>query len=234
MTLFLPSTCAACGGRFHLNDRDRSESGRALLCRGCRSSLRRQFAAFRCSICGIPLTEFVEKCDRCRRRPFPFQSHLSAAEHEGTAARVIHAYKFGGFPQLACVMAAMMALTMPESWRSLPLVPVPSARRAWRKRGFSPAPLLCAKLSRLTGQTVMRLLRTRNGRAQKTLAHDDRLVNALARLTLATGAKGRPVPASAVLVDDVFTTGATASAATNILRSSGVRAVYVLTFAMEY
>jgi len=80
----------------------------------------------------------------------------------------------------------------------------------------------------------MRLLRTRNGRAQKTLAHDDRLVNALARLTLATGAKGRPVPASAVLVDDVFTTGATASAATNILRSSGVRAVYVLTFAMEY
>lgn len=80
----------------------------------------------------------------------------------------------------------------------------------------------------------MHLLRTRNGRSQKTLAHDDRLINAQARLTLAAGTMRRPVPASVVLVDDVFTTGATASAATNILRSAGVGVVYVLTFAMEY
>jgi ComF family protein len=155
---------------------------------------------------------------------------------EGSASAIVHALKYGGWPALAEEMGARMAtlafpLDVPEEVRWLVPVPVSAQRR--RERGFDQAVLLAQAVSRRTGQTARPdlLLRIRHTRTQTALHPRERQANVARAFAVPAGCEEFLVGEHILLVDDVWTTGATATAAAEALLAVGVRAVSVLTFA---
>jgi predicted amidophosphoribosyltransferase len=115
---------------------------------------------------------------------------------------------------LACPAADAIAFIPPDGDRSI-------------QRGHHPAERLARELGRRWRLPVVRPLgRSRAPRRQRGLALPDRRRNVAGAF-----AAGEPVPKRLVLVDDVYTTGATAAAAASALRKAGATRVDVVTFA---
>lgn len=148
--------------------------------------------------------------------------------HRPPAGALVHAFKYDGWLKLAEPMAAHMEPFVPDGARWL--VPVASPPRRRRIRGFNPAAELARRLSRRTGIPVLEALRRPvDTPRQVGLSPDQRAANvryAFVPNVDVIGASGR-----LVLIDDVFTTGATAAAAATTLGEAGAERVDVLTFA---
>lgn len=107
------------------------------------------------------------------------------------------------------------------------IVPIPLHRKKQRKRGFNQAALLAEGLGRELGLPVYEnlLLRTRNTRPQKELTRTERQEN----LKTAFKIQKKGVELKAVLlIDDIYTTGATIDAAARVLLEAGVQKIYFL------
>ena len=128
-------------------------------------------------------------------------------------------------------MAAQMAANLPPDLRrpgpSRVVVPVPAHRGRRRRRGFDPAGVLAERFAARTGAVVADCLRRRDRSGEQ--ARTGRAVRRRAG-RLAIEAAGA-VPADALLVDDVHTTGATLDACARALRSAGCERVAALTYA---
>ena len=107
------------------------------------------------------------------------------------------------------------------------VVPVPQARERSLARGYHPAGRLARQVaSRCALPVEPFLARPRGSPRQRGLTHAERRRN-VAGAFVAHGA----IPHRVLLVDDVYTTGATANAAASALRKAGARRVDVVTFA---
>lgn len=151
----------------------------------------------------------------------------AALEYEGPARALVGALKFRGATGLADPMAALMAAAAPPERLCGALVPVPLHPVRRRRRGFNQAERLASALGRRTGLQVVDCL-AREGSNLRQVGRDRS-----ARLAGPAGSvqpRG-PVPARAVLVDDVITTGATLAACATALRAAGSEEVTALVFA---
>lgn len=151
---------------------------------------------------------------------------------EGTAARVVHALKYGRWTALAEPMAASMLPAARRLSEGLPavLVPVPLAPSRTRERGFNQAALLAEHLAEAGGNPVRELLtRREHGVAQARLGREERQTNVAGAFVAEARPRGREQVA--LLVDDVVTTGATAAACRAALRATGWRCPGVVSFA---
>jgi predicted amidophosphoribosyltransferase len=148
---------------------------------------------------------------------------------DGPARSVVHALKFRGALGIAELMAAQMVATAPagllDGGAALVPVPTPAARR--RRRGFDHAALLAAAIGERTGLRVAPCLR-RAGPAprQAGARRAARLAEGRVRVEVCG-----PVPAVAVLVDDVHTSGATLLACGRKLQANGAFSVSALAYA---
>jgi ComF family protein len=172
-------------------------------------------------------------CDRCRRMlrflaaPSPGVPVWAALEYEGPARAIVGALKFRGALGLAEPMAALMVAAAPVERLRGELVPVPLHAARRRRRGYNQAERLAQALGRRTGLAVVDCL-SRGGANLRQVGRDR-----TARLAGPSGSisAGTPVPESAVLVDDVMTTGATLAACAAALRAAGSEEVSALGFA---
>jgi ComF family protein len=151
----------------------------------------------------------------------------AALEYEGPARALVGALKFRGAVGLADSMAALMVAAAPAERLRETLVPVPLHPARRRSRGFNQAERLAQALGRRAGLTVADCL-VRGGPGLRQVGRDR-----AARLAGPMGSvrAARAVPSSAVLVDDVVTTGATLAACAAALRAAGSREVTALVFA---
>ena len=151
----------------------------------------------------------------------------SAVWLEGGARHAAHQLKYGGWTRLADPMADVMRALEPLTGRVC-LIPIPLGARRLAERGYNQSERLAAALAGRVGGVVRAdlLRRTRDTRTQTALTPEARQAN-VADAFVATG---RP-PACVVLVDDVFTTGATLCAAAIALRAAGAERVEAVTFA---
>lgn len=151
----------------------------------------------------------------------------AALEYEGPARALVGGLKFRGALGLADPMAALMAAAAPPERLGGALVPVPLHPARRRKRGFNQAEQLAVALGRRTGLEVVDCL-VRGGSNLRQVGRDRaaRLAGP-GRSVRACGL----VPARAVLVDDVMTTGATLAACAAALRAAGSEEVSALVFA---
>ena len=150
--------------------------------------------------------------------------------YEGVARRVVMGLKARSATQAAPFMAAAIAARAPAGLlEGGTLVPVPGRPDGTRRRGFDHAERIAHELSRLTGLEVAPALRRAPVRAQVGLGRAARGVNALASVSVQEPEV--PRDGRAILVDDVYTTGATLDACALALAGAGAREVAAVAFA---
>jgi ComF family protein len=166
--------------------------------------------------------------------PPPFRRARAAAVYGDVARRLVHQLKYHDRPDLAEVMATAMARAGDRLLAECGvIIPVPLYRwRLWQRR-FNQAAALATCLSKLSGvpHDSLVLRRVRSTRRQVGLSALQRTENVRGAFRVAEESRARIADQSVLLVDDVYTSGATAKAATRALLRGGARAVDVLTFA---
>lgn len=150
---------------------------------------------------------------------------VAASPFEGPARRVVHGLKYARRLSLAGVAAAAMLRALPAHEVPQAVVPVPAGpwRRRWR--GFDPAEEIAIAISARAGLPVSECLRRGGGRRQVGRTRSARLADPPSVWA------AMDCPRVALLVDDVWTTGATLSACARALRGGGCRRVIALTLA---
>ncbi len=138
--------------------------------------------------------------------------------YQDEIAKVITAIKDKGLTSL--IIPLLQYCSWPDNWQAVTLVPIPSARQAEIKRGFSHTKLLAKALaSKHPNLKVANLLRSKTRRLdQAGLSQKERLDNLAGAFECRTGSTSA---SRVVLIDDVYTTGATMAAARQTLESSG-------------
>jgi ComF family protein len=146
--------------------------------------------------------------------------------YEGPARDLVRALKFRGALSLAREMSALIAASVPLDVRRGDLVPVPLHPVRQRRRGFNQAAVLAGALGRATGLAVADCLRRRGpGPAQVGRTRGARLAGPTGSIE----ARAR-APRTALVVDDVATTGATIAACAAALRQAGTTEVAAIAF----
>src|SRR5205823_1190534 len=178
-----------------------------------------------CARCGCPTAWPVARCRECDGRRLAFAQARAAVAYDDPVRRIVAAWKERGLRRLAtwAVDLVVAVVPRPDADR-LTFVPPDRDRRL--RRGHHAAEALAEQLAPRWELPVGPLLsRTRPARPQRGLDHVTRRRNVRG----AFAASG-PIHGSVVLIDDVYTTGATANAASSQLRRAGVRRVEVVTF----
>lgn len=213
----LPAECLLCS-------RTVLEPGEPLACRLCRARWH-PVPHPRCDRCGQPKALALD-CRVCREWPRDLVAIRSAVLLDPPVRDLLHRFKYEGWRRLAAVMAPAMAPLLEEAGPG-DLVPVPMGRRRLLRRGYNQAAELAAALAALTGRRhdPGRLWRTREAPSQTRLGQAARAAN------LAGGFAAREAAEPLIVVDDVFTTGATLVSAATACLDAGADRVGAVTFA---
>jgi ComF family protein len=167
-------------------------------------------------------------------QPPPFTRAWAPFAHEGPVARAIHRFKYEDHPELAAPLAELLAEEARSFLSRAPalLVALPLHTRRFRERRYDQTQLLAGALATATGRRapVGLLTRTRETRRQVGLSEAERAGNVAEAFSASPAVEGQAL----LLIDDVFTTGATTRAAALALREAGAVHLEVLTIARAY
>jgi ComF family protein len=215
----LPGECLLCRRAVPAADGD------ALVCGLCRLRWRAVPEPV-CDRCGAP-RELDEECPVCADWPRGLERVRSAVVLEAGARDVVHRLKYEGWWRVCDAMSAAMARLEPLTG-GVSLIPLPLAPGRQRLRGYNQSERLAAALGAALGLHLRAdgLRRARETPTQTALTPDQRRANVSGAFVA-----GRVRGVHAVLVDDVFTTGATLLAAAEALIAGGAARVEAVTFA---
>ena len=184
-----------------------------------------------CPRCGRPGPG--QPCPACRSHPPAFQQARWLARHQGSLAQAVRDFKYRRRWVSGVELGRYLARHTPPAWlEGVELVvPVPLHRRRLMTRGFNQALVLARSLARRHGlELAARLLtRRRHTRPQVGLDPQERRQNVRGAFSVPPGGKPQLQNKRVLLMDDVFTTGATADQCAQTLMQAGARQVSVLT-----
>lgn len=230
--LLLPAECLVCHAL--LRERDVTR----IVCAVCRHRWRSVRPPW-CERCGQPEPHFGA-CRICVDWPAALRSVRSAAWLSEGARPAVHALKYGGLPRIADDLAAAMGPLRPQTDRSSALIPIPLAAKRLRQRGYNQSEVLGRALARQWRIPVLAdlLVRTRETPTQTALTPDTRLANVAGAFSMSNDQRpminGRSLEidhSTLIIVDDVFTTGATIAEAARALEGGGATRIHGVTFA---
>jgi ComF family protein len=219
LDLLFPPRCAAC-----------DEPGDSPFCALCAQTLVPAPAG--CPLCGVPQDESLlpalrpRRCPACRTHPPRFAFAAAPYLHGGALADAIHRLKYEKREDLGAALSILFeACLVPKSDV---LVPVPLHPRRLRHRGYDQAAILAAGAARrfrIPVAPLLRRVRETGQQVGRDRTSRERSVRG------AFAAAGNVLGTRICLIDDVLTTGATASAAADALLLAGAARVEVRTLA---
>ena len=231
VSVLFPATCVVCQSPVET-------LGCGVVCRSCWQRVTR-LDGILCDLCGYAfasrnLPDERVLCAACRRGYFHFDFARSYGRLEDPLQSIIHQFKYGSHPSLARPLARLLQALWAQGCRDRApdlIVPVPLHKARRRERGFNQARLLARHLSRWTQVPLMErvLVRVRPTDAQAGLSRKQRRRNVQGAFRVVDRAAVRE--RAVLLVDDVFTTGATLNECARMLRKQGAHRVDVLTLA---
>ncbi|MFV3129536.1 double zinc ribbon domain-containing protein [Niveispirillum sp. KHB5.9] len=232
LDLVLPPRCLSCG----------EEVGVAgALCAGCWQGIS-FIAAPHCARCGLPFDYDPTGegtgnlvCGACLARPPNFDRCRSVFAYDDASRSLLLGFKHGDRTDCAPAFAQWLARAGAGLLADGDVIIAPVPLHRWRllKRRYNQSALLALELGRLTGRPVLPdlLIRRRATPSQGGLTAKGRARNVEGAFVLNPRWRDKAKDARILLVDDVFTTGATVGECARALRRGGVRAVDVLTLA---
>lgn len=162
----------------------------------------------------------------CRHGLTGFDTVYTFGSYEDTLRALIHLFKYGQVRPLAKPLGALLARAIPREHRFDVIVPMPLHWKKRWSRGYNQSKLLAKEVARRWGVPVSQVVRRVKATApQAGLSNSKRRLNMSGAFAMRKGAsvKGLRV----LLIDDVLTTGATASACAKVLKRAGASHVAV-------
>ena len=214
----LPSYCPLCG----------QKQEKLQVCEECHHLLlyrRSQYGQCRrCATFGYR----AEVCTNCRYWPKYFAGNYSAWPYQEEYRAAIIKFKFGNRPWLAKCFAQEMLPFLPQDYDVL--VPIPLHWTRLRERGYNQSLLLAKELSKLSGLPCREyLIRTKATKHQVELSRKERKDNL--QQVFAVQNKEKVLPQKIILIDDIFTTGATVFSCAQVLHQTGAKVICSVTLA---
>ena len=211
----LPSHCLLCGAR---------GQGALSLCADCAADMPRNTIC--CARCALPLESPALLCGRCIKHAPPWDAAWVPFRYEWPLAQLESRFKFGGDLAAGRTLSVLWSASRAPDELPDAIVPVPLHHSRLRKRGYNQALELAKPLAKQFGVPVSRaaLRRTRATHAQTELTAIQRRRNV--RGAFVANLDGN-APKHVVVLDDVFTTGATLAECVRVLKRAGVQRVDV-------
>ena len=230
-----PPRCRACAGRIHGRDAE-------YFCAGCWQQIQRVEHPL-CDVCGRPFPDASgddHTCGVCLQRRPRFAAARAWARYpredlaDHPLRQVVQKYKYGRKVSLGKPLGRLMARGCHEFLNRIEadlIVPVPLHPKRLRWRGFNQSVLLARQISRVYGLPMdpFVLQRRKETPPQTRLTEDERRRNM--RRAFALHLDKSVKDQTILLVDDVYTTGATVNECSRTLKRGGAKEVYVLTLA---
>ena len=240
-SVLLPGDCSICQNTL-------PRLTRIPVCASCWSDLPSQPMSL-CSRCGegLAVADYGQRpgegilCRQCRLAPPPFEIAVAHGIYQGTMRSLLHLLKYEGMEPVARRLGALIAeriTGIPDLPAKMLVLPVPLFKARQSERGFNQAELLAGGVVRAMIQLRPEwegefapgvLARQRATQSQAGLSMTERRRNLRGAFFVPDGGRvqGQPV----LLVDDIYTTGATARACSQALKRAGAAGVWVATAA---
>lgn len=202
--------CVLCGAR----------SDAHLVCAACDAALPRLQTC--CVRCAAPLGS-GGTCGDCLRRAPAFDAALAVFEYRFPVDRLVHRFKFAGDLAVGHWLGQALAGAVARAQPPELIVAPPLSAARLRERGFNQALELARATASATGARLHRtaLVKVRETASQRALDSESREANLRGAFRCRIDVRGRHV----AVIDDVITTGATASAVARALKEAGAASV---------
>lgn len=222
--MLYPKRCPVCENIIP----DTPEHINRLICVPCNTKLR-YISPPKCMKCGKQLySESEEYCMDCKKKSHEFTQGVGVFSYDKNIKGAMYRFKYSNKREYAQffgnILAARYGYLM-RRWNVEVIIPIPLYRTKYLKRGYNQAELIAKELSKQMKIPVdsKLLIRCRKTRAMKELNDEERLKNLQNAFKLSKSiVKYKRV----LLVDDIYTTGATMDACAGILKEGGVKDVY--------
>ena len=223
LDLLFPPRCLHC--QTHISGTEKE----SWLCHACENHVVIYTTLF-CSVCGARLPENMKICHKNK-------AYLLAAatKYDGPIRSVIRQFKYSGWPSLSQKIGRYLGKYIKNSGLSAKnhvVIPIPLHPERLRERGFNQAELLSVEIAELLELKINGevLARTKKTSAQAELKdHEKRKSNVAGAFEVKNPEQisGKNL----ILVDDVFTSGATMNEAVRVLREAGARKIIAFVIA---
>ncbi len=219
---FFPQRCACC---------TRLCGSRNIFCSECFPEIPFIYGKV-CVKCGISLSfEFPSDiCGRCRERKFTFDKNIPLMEYKGYGKETLVNVKYKSYASLVDV-AELLARKIKMQENEFDFITfVPETKKEERKKGISIPGVLSRALGKKLELAHCELIeKIRETKKQKELTAKQRIINVRGAYRVKCPVKDKKI----LLIDDVFTTGATMEECSRILKRAGAKSVVTATLAIR-
>ena len=225
LDFILPARCPNCSAKI---------TAHGFLCPSCWGDLQPLAAPF-CGRCALPFefaAEDGDECGACLLAPPDFDWARAAVSYEDLGRTLVLRLKHGAASSVVPAMAQMMVGALTGKTADV-IVPVPLHRSRLMARRFNQSQLIAHALAGRLSMSVdcFSLIKKKPTESQGGLNRKARFLNVAASFAVKGGRAPHVAGKDILLVDDVLTTGATASVCARVLKKAGAKSVGVITFA---
>ena len=219
--IFFPNRCGFCGS-FTCNG--------SYVCKTCQP-LKYSLNLEHCILCGKKVYNKDNICKECSIKKIYYDKLIYCSEYKDVIKKELLAYKFNDSSYLYNFFAEILGVKLlPENADIICTVPISKLRM--KERGYNQSKLIGKKVSNNLGKQYADLLvKTHETLRQSELDRSQRLVNI--KNSFALNDKYDIKGKSVILIDDIFTTGATVNECSKILRKAGAKRIIVAVIAIS-
>ena len=216
LSFFFPNACVIC---------NKPVERKRYVCRSCESGLYYIGRNSCCKTCLAPVAEVETTCGGCLVHPPHFDRLISCVFFRGRIRTSLHRYKFRNRPDLHSSFSKMLIARLGETGCTDfdVVIPIPLSKERLKERGYNQSALVAQDIASHYGAIYNKeaIFRNRDTLRQSDLAHAYRAGNVRGAFSTknTAGLAGKHV----LLVDDIFTTGATLQEASRMLKKAGCR-----------
>jgi len=217
--IFFPAKCGFCGV---------ITENYNYICNNCRAQIINEDREH-CILCGKKIYLLENICKECRERRVYYEKLIYFSEYKDILKDKIISYKFNDSAYLHHFFAELMCYKL-ISEKADAITAVPISAKRMKERGYNQSELIAKKISRYLEIPYIKLLtKNRETKRQSDLSKNERYLNI--KDSFEFNNKIKLKHEKVILVDDVFTTGATVNECSRVLKTSGIKSIVVAVIA---